>query len=205
MKKNIPVTTLFVDCGGVLLTNGWDHTSRKLAADTFKLDFAQMDERHRICFDTYESGKMSLDEYLDILVFYQKRSFSKSAFQQFMHEQSQPFPDMISLIQEMKKAYHLQIVMVSNEGRELMDYRIKHFHLRNFIDIFIVSGLVKFKKPDLDIFRLALEVSQANVNEVIYIDDREIFINVAKKLDLRGICHTSMQTTRKALQDVLNK
>jgi hypothetical protein len=26
------ITTLFIDIGGVLLTNGWDHLSRKLAA-----------------------------------------------------------------------------------------------------------------------------------------------------------------------------
>ena len=32
MKRALPVTTLFLDIGGVLLTDGWDHHARKRAA-----------------------------------------------------------------------------------------------------------------------------------------------------------------------------
>jgi putative hydrolase of the HAD superfamily len=69
MMTKKAVTTLFVDCGGVLLTNGWDHNSRALAAQTFGLDPVQMDSRHRLSFDAYETGKMTLDQYLDTLFF----------------------------------------------------------------------------------------------------------------------------------------
>jgi hypothetical protein len=55
---------LFVDLGGVLLTNGWDHTARKRAGKKFNLDYAEMEERHDQTFDTYEEGKLTLDEYL---------------------------------------------------------------------------------------------------------------------------------------------
>jgi hypothetical protein len=30
MKRAIPITTLFLDIGGVMLTDGWDHHNRKL-------------------------------------------------------------------------------------------------------------------------------------------------------------------------------
>jgi len=49
-----PITTLFLDIGGVLLTNGWDRKMRRLASETFTLDFEEMDERHHLIFDTYE-------------------------------------------------------------------------------------------------------------------------------------------------------
>ena len=93
MKKSI--TTLFVDIGGVLLTDGWDHHSRKRAAETFKLEWAEMESRHRLNFATYEEGKLALEEYLNRTIFYVERPFTKVAFREFMFAQSQPYPDMI--------------------------------------------------------------------------------------------------------------
>lgn len=45
MDKSIPVNTLFLDIGGVMLTNGWGHESRILAADVFNPDLSDMDDR----------------------------------------------------------------------------------------------------------------------------------------------------------------
>src|SRR5690242_10363394 len=83
------VETLFVDIGGVLLTNGWDRGSRQRAAQVFDLDYAEVDERHHLTFDTYEEGKLTLDEYLDRVIFYEPRKFSHKDFRDFMYAQSQ--------------------------------------------------------------------------------------------------------------------
>ena len=84
MKRAIPVTTLFLDIGGVLLSDGWDHHARKRAATNFKLDLAEMEDRHHLTFDTYEEGKLTLEEYLGRVVFYQKRPFTRAQFRRFM-------------------------------------------------------------------------------------------------------------------------
>jgi len=68
-----------------LLTNGWDDDIQKRTADKFGLDYQEMHERHHLTFDTYEEGKLSLDEYLNRIVFYQERSFTKEAFKAFMY------------------------------------------------------------------------------------------------------------------------
>jgi putative hydrolase of the HAD superfamily len=65
MKRSAPITALFLDIGGVLLTDGWDHHARKRAARNFKLKFAEMEDRHHLTFDTYEEGKLTLEEYLE--------------------------------------------------------------------------------------------------------------------------------------------
>jgi uncharacterized Fe-S radical SAM superfamily protein PflX len=54
MKQKKPITSLFVDVGGVLLTNGWDHHARRRAVAKFKLDWAEMEERHRLVFEIHE-------------------------------------------------------------------------------------------------------------------------------------------------------
>lgn len=195
------ITTLFLDLGGVLLTNGWGRASRRLAAETFKLDFTDVDERHHLSFNTYEDGKLNLDQYLDQVVFHQPRSFSRDDFKKFMYEQSKPLPDMLAFIPVLKERYHLKIVAVSNEGRELSNYRVETFNLRSFIDAFVVSSYVHYRKPDKDIYMLALDIAQASPDQVIYIDDRPLFIEVSGTLGIYGIQHKTLESTQAALAE----
>ena len=194
------ITTLFLDIGGVLLTNGWDHNSRRRAAETFGLDYEEMSERHHLTFDTYEEGKLSLDDYLKRVVFYQERVFSPEEFKKFMYAQSKSYPEMIKLVRGLKRQYGLQVAAVSNEGRELTMYRIQQFELRTFVDFFVSSCFVHYRKPDEDIYRIALDISQAQAEQVVYIDDREIFVEVARELGITGIIHTDYDATQKSLE-----
>jgi putative hydrolase of the HAD superfamily len=197
-----PITTLFLDIGGVLLTNGWDHTMRQQAAEKFGLDYEEMNERHHLTFDTYEAGKLSLDEYLDRVVFYRERHFTHEVFKEFMFAQSQPYPQMIKLTESLKARYRLKVAAVSNEGRELTAFRIKKFELGTFIDFFVSSCFVHYRKPDPDIFRMALDMAQVSPECVVYIEDRPMFVEVACSLGLHAIHHINMKTTRAALADL---
>jgi putative hydrolase of the HAD superfamily len=198
--KQTRVTTLFLDIGNVLLTNGWDRRMRREAAERFGLDYTEMDERHHLTFDTFEVGKLSLEEYLKRVVFYAERPFSQEDFKAFMFAQSQPKPDMIDLISRLKLRHGLKVATVSNEGRELAIYRIREFNLHAFVDFFISSCFVHFRKPDVDIYRVALDCAQVPAEEVVYIDDRAMFVEVAKGLGVHGIWHTSYASTRAALE-----
>ncbi len=117
MKRSTEITTLFLDVGGVLLTNGWGHQSRALAAKVFDLNPADMEDRHHLTFDTYEVGKLTLEEYLDRTVFYQERPFTRDQFREFMFAQSQPYPEMIALVRHLKSRHALRIAVVNNEAR----------------------------------------------------------------------------------------
>lgn len=193
------VKTLFLDIGGVLLTNGWDRHMRRKAAEKFELDYDEMNERHHLTFDTYEEGKLSLDEYLKRLVFYMDRPFTREDFRAFMFEQSQPIPEMIDLIGRLKERYRLKTAAVSNEGRELTIYRIKKFGLNKIIDFFISSCFVHFRKPDADIYRIALDCAQVLPEEALYVDDRAMFVEVAQTLGIRGFHHSDYEETKRAL------
>lgn len=194
-----PIRTLFVDIGGVLLTNGWDNDARKLVAETYGLDYAEMDYRHHLTFDTYETGKLSLDEYLNRIVFYQERPFSREEFKAFMFAQSQPYPEMIELVRDLKARFGLKMAVVSNEGRELTVYRIQKFGLGAFADFFVSSCFVHYRKPDADIYRIALDLAQVEPAQVAYVEDRAMFVEVAQSLGIRSIHHTSYEATRTAL------
>jgi putative hydrolase of the HAD superfamily len=194
------ITTLFLDIGGVLLTNGWDHTMRHRAAEAFGLDYEVMNERHHLTFDTYEEGKLSLHEYLQRVVFFQERPFSLDEFRRYMFDQSQPYREMIDLVCRLKERYGLKTAAVSNEGRELTVYRIQEFDLGSFIEFFVSSCFVHYRKPDEDIYRIALDIAQVPPEQVLYIEDRPMFVEVARGLGIRGIFHEDYESTRAALE-----
>jgi putative hydrolase of the HAD superfamily len=195
------ITTLFLDIGGVLLTNGWDRHARAAAAERFHLEPEEVDDRHHLTFDTYEEGKLDLDTYLDRVIFYRPRDFTRAEFREFMFGRSRPFPEMIDLVGVVKSQYGLRSVAVSNEGRELTVHRIRKFGLTSVIDVFVSSCFVHLRKPDVDMYRLALDVSQSEPENVLYLDDRELFVEVAGGLGIRAVWHRGFQQTRKVLAE----
>src|ERR1019366_5655061 len=199
MKRALSIATLFVDIGGVLLNDGWDHIARRKVAKHFKLEWAEMEERHRLTFETHEEGTLTFEEYLGRVVFYQKRPFTRVQFRRFMCEQSASFPGMIDLIRQLKVRYGLKIVVVSNEARVVNAYRIHKFKLGGFVDSFISSCFVHIRKPDADIFRLALDIAQAPARQVVYIDNTPIFVQIAEDMGIRSILHTDYRSTRAKL------
>ena len=199
MEKKIPVTTLFLDIGGVMLSNGWGHESRKLAAEKFKLNLDELEERHHLTFVTFEEGKLTLKEYLNRVVFYQKRTFTPDQFKEFMYDQSTPNKEMLDFILKLKEQNKLKIAVVNNESNELNEYRIKKFKLNQFVDFYISSCFVHFRKPDADIFRIALDIAQVPAGQVVYIENTQMFVDVARDLGIRSILHTDYKSTRSEL------
>ncbi|MGN6293864.1 MAG: HAD family hydrolase [Chitinophagaceae bacterium] len=195
-----PITTLFLDIGGVLLTNGWGRSSRKLAAEHFKLDLVEMNERHHLTFDTYEIGKISLDEYLERIVFYEKRDFTVDDFKTFMYGQTQPYTDSIEFFKGLKQRHGLKVVAVNNEGRELNDYRINQFRLYELFDAYASSCYVKFRKPDIDIFRIACDIGRVAPQQAVMVDDRQMFTHVASTIGINCLHFDSLDGIKEKMK-----
>jgi putative hydrolase of the HAD superfamily len=198
--KNIGITTLFLDIGGVLLTNGWGKEQRSNVIKHFGLDHNEVDERHHLTFDTYEEGKLTLKEYLDRVIFYEPRKFTIEEFTQSMMDQSAAYPHSIEYFTGLKKRFNLKVIALSNEGRELNAYRIKKFKLNRLFDAFVSSSYVHMRKPDADIFQMAIDISHSQPKASIYIDDRPMFVQVATSLDMNGIHYKDLKTVKKKLK-----
>ena len=191
-----PITTcLFLDIGGVLLTDGWDHHARQRAVTHFQLDWIEMEERHRLLFATYEEGNLTLEDYLARVIFYKERAFTRTQFRDFMFAQSKPYSEMIDMITRLKVRHGLKIAVVSNEARELNAHRIETFNLGALVDFFISSCFVHIRKPDADIFRLALDIAQVPAAQVVYIENTPMFVEIAEGLGIRSILHVDYRST----------
>jgi putative hydrolase of the HAD superfamily len=116
-----------------------------------------------------------------------------------MFAQSKPFPEMIALVAQLKLRLGMKIAIVSNEGRELNAYRIRKFKLDRFVDCFISSCYVHIRKPDVDIFRLALDIAQVEASQAVFIDNTPMFVQIAQGLGIPSILHTDCKSTRAGL------
>jgi putative hydrolase of the HAD superfamily len=202
MATSSHISVLFLDIGGVLLTNGWDHDMRQRAAHQFGLDYEEMNERHSMTFDTYERGLLSLDNYLKRVIFYRQRDFSPEEFKEFMFSRSQTLGDNIGFFRELAKVNKLRVAAISNEGRELTVHRIRRFHLTELIEFFISSCFVHYRKPDEGIYRLALDIAQVAPQEAVYVDDRTMFVEIAESLGIRSFYYQNLDETRRQLERI---
>lgn len=193
------IRTLFLDLGGVLLTNGWDRQARAAATEAFGLNRDEFEDRHQLLFDAWETGKMPMKTYLDRVVFHVDRPFTHEEFTRFMFDQSQPHEEVIAHVRGLKQRHGLRLSAITNDPRELVEYRIRTFGLRDYIDSFVASAFVHYRKPDPDIFRMALDVSQAEMEESVYLEDRELMVQAAREFGLKTIRHTGLKSTREAL------
>ncbi len=195
---------LFSDIGGVLLTNGWGHESREAAAKKFGIEYSEMDVLHDFIFNVYEMGKISLDIYLDTVVFNHPRDFSREEFKEFMFEQSVELPKTLSWLIDWKKRNPMvKIISINNEPKELNEYRIEKFKLHKFFDAFVSSCEVGMRKPDPGIFRLAIGIAQAKPAECLYFDDRPMLVEAAKKEGIHAHYHKNFEDTKLIIEEAI--
>jgi putative hydrolase of the HAD superfamily len=194
------ITTLFWDIGGVILTNGWDRQSRREAADAFHLDWEEFQDRHDLSFPAFDSGQISLNEYLDRTLFYRPRSFAREEFTAFMFAQSKEYPEPREVLAAAARSGKYFIGAINNEPLELNQYRIEAFGLRRDFQVFFSSCYVRSRKPEETIFRVALEVTQRPPEQCLFIDDRPLNLESPRRLGMNVIHYQDPQQLRTELR-----
>lgn len=193
------ITTLFWDIGGVILTNGWDRESRKDAAEAFRFDWEEFEDRHDLSFPAFDSGQITLNEYLDRTLFYRARPFTREEFTAFMFAQSKEYPETRAILDKAASSGKYFIGAINNEPLELNQYRIEAFHLRRNFLVFFSSCYVRSRKPEETIFRVALEVTQRPPEQCVFIDDRQLNLENPRRLGMNTIHHQTAEQLRSEL------
>ncbi len=200
--KESKIKVVFLDIGGILLTNGWGHESREKAAKVFGFDYKEMNILHNFIYNVFEIGSISLDEYLDTILFHSPRNFTREEFKQFMYAQSEELPEMLSWLKSWKIETNLSVFALSNESKELNNYRKTKFELHKVFDGFFSSCYLGYRKPDPRIFKTALQIAGVAPYECIYFDDRPMLIDAAKKLGINAVLHEEFETTKRIIENL---
>jgi len=190
------ITTLFWDNGGVLLSNGWDLSSRQKAVEQFHLDAGDFESRHELMLHAFECGQATLDEYLRRTVFYRERPFTMESFKEFMFSESQPFPESLAFLAELARPRRYLLAALNNESLEINEYRIRKFHLRDYFQVFFSSCYLGVRKPDAGIYLSALRITQSDPAACIMIDDRGLNLECARELGMGAILFQNVAQLR---------
>lgn len=194
------ITSLFWDVGGVILTNGWDHQSRMEAAQAFGLDWEEFRERHDLSFPAFDSGQITLNQYLDRTLFYRPRPFTREEFTAFMFAQSREYPETRAVLSSVARTGKYFVASINNEPRELNNYRIEAFGLRKDFQAFFSSCYLNARKPEETIYRIALEVTQRPPETAVFIDDRTLNLENPRRLGMHVVHHQTAEQLRNDLR-----
>jgi putative hydrolase of the HAD superfamily len=196
------ITALFWDLGGVVLTNGWDRPARRQAVEKFHLDWEDFEDRHELLLNGFETGAITLSDYLQRTVFYRERSFTRDEFKKFMFERSQPLPESLKVLGAIAKTQKYLIAALNNESFEINEYRIDTFDLRNYFEAFFSSCYLGVRKPDDGIYRRALSITHRKPSECIFIDDRGLNLECAKELGMATVQFRNAKQLKESLAEL---
>jgi putative hydrolase of the HAD superfamily len=181
------VSLLLWDVGGVLLSDGWDHETRRLAAVRFGIDPGELERRHEPLAAALETGRLTWEAYLEAVVFYEPRPFSPEVFRRYVWDRSTPHPAAIGSARALRGSGRYVMATLNNESRELNEFRIEKFGLRELFHAFLSSCYTGRLKPDPDAYRLALELTRRAPGECLFLDDRAENVEAAAALGLRTL------------------
>ena len=148
----------------------------------------------------FERGQLTLDDYLDRTVFYTQRTFTRDEFRHYMLSLTKPFPEVLQFAQALSDSGKYFMATINNESRELNNYRIETFALRKIFRVFFSSCYVGLRKPESDIYRLALEVTQMPPDRCCFIDDRAGNLEAPAKMGIHTIQMQTVEQLRGDLQ-----
>ena len=197
----IDVPTLFFDIGGVLLTNGWDTGCRRRAAETFDLDFHDFQTRHEMLKTSFETGRLSLNAYLQKAIFHRPRAFTPDDFKQFMFAQGKVLGDTLDWVRALAKSGKCRLYTLNNESRELHEHRVETFGLDSIFRGFLASCYLGQVKPDEAIYLNALGIASCSQERAIFIDDRPLNVEPAQALGLKALHFQGLDSLREFLRD----
>ncbi len=199
------IEVVLFDVGGVLLTNGWDHRERAAVYDHFGLtaaEKAEIEARHPAPYDAWERDAISPDAYLDEVVFFVPRRFTREEFYARMREVSQPIADSARrTLEELAASKRYGVGVLNNESRLLHAYRMEAFGLGDLLQFQFSSCYLGLRKPEAAIYRRALDILGREGRRVLFIDDRAENVAAAQAAGMEAVQFTGESALRAVLAD----
>lgn len=104
-----------------------------------------------------------------------------------------PEPRMVELVERMR-AHGIRLALVSNSwGNHYSDDLLALF------DVVVISSDVGLRKPQPEIYELALDRLGLPADQVVLVDDGEPNVAAAERLGITSILHTHPETTAAAI------
>lgn len=197
------IKAFLFDYDGVI-TKGVDVKlpSRRLASN-LGISVEKADGLIRDVWNKYSVGGISVDEiWRDIETKLGRKVPADKRNIWHTWEELRPLPFMLELVQELRKK-GCPVGLLSNVFKETADSIRAHGGYDSF-DFTILSCEAKVRKPDPEIYALAMEkLPGIKPEEVLFLDDREHCIRGAQSFGLQTIHVTDHQQAIERVRDLI--
>jgi putative hydrolase of the HAD superfamily len=126
-------------------------------------------------------------------------SYLQALLDRHMRPRKKLYPGVLGLLEKLKNNYQLGMISNAFPSRRVNEFDrlgiTKYFKS----DLIIISAEVGYWKPDLEIFELAIKRAGADPENILYIDDKEKFLNAARKSGIINLVRIS-ETDESACQ-----
>ncbi len=184
------IKTIFWDLGGVILTNGWDLHQRTHVLASLGVDLPAYEAVHDRVNYYWERGLINAHDFFEQTVLKTNPQLGltfEHLWKLVCAESRLLHPECFDILQALKATGNYRLATLNNESKELNEYRLDTFALRDRFDYFICSGYVHEMKPLPDIYRVATDISGHRPQETLLIDDKQENCDAAISLGMQAI------------------
>lgn len=188
------IKAIIFDCFGVLVGQGFEHTYRIAGGDP-KLDRSFIEST----LGQANLGLISDDEFRNAMA--DKLGIPIKQWQEAVKSAELPDRELLTYIKGLRPKY--KTAVLSNANRGVLERKIGAEQLKECFDQVIVSAEIGMVKPDPRIYSLSAERLNVALQECIFIDDRQPFLDVAARLGMKVILYKDFEDLKKSMKKLL--
>jgi len=189
------IKAIIFDCFGVLVGRGFEETYRTAGGDPIK--------DQEFITDMLGQTNLGLISQADFnTAMATKLGITDQDWQDVLHKVEQPNMELLAYIKELRQQYKLAVL--SNANRGLIDY-LESMSGEHYFDDIIVSAEVGLTKPDPEIYSYTAERLGVELDECVFIDDREALLEPAKALGMWTILYQDFAQLHRDLAALLTQ
>jgi HAD superfamily hydrolase (TIGR01509 family) len=186
------IQAIIFDCFGVLISEGWQEFKETHFSDSSKLD-----EANRLNY-LADQGKMNHEQLLPLIADLAGVSTEQARLE---IDNYQINKQLLRYIEEKLKPKY-KIAMLSNVSD---DWLSKLFtpHQLSLFDEFALSYKVGYTKPSKEAYEYIANKLGLEIEQCVFVDDREHFVVPAVNLGMQGIVYNSFKQMKLELEAIL--
>ncbi len=195
------VTTILLDVGGVLIHLNVEPLLVELSRATGLSPAELLEDRNNTAYHAFERGEITFDEYYD-QAFRRPDGGHVISFERFRElwqgVLGKPTP-LVGLLTALRRQAKVFLLTNTNEVHFPRLYSDYDFMER--VDGAIASHLVGCRKPEREIYELALQRASARPEETLFIDDAPLNIAAAGEMGIAAHRFTGMKELHAFLRE----
>ena len=196
------IRAVFFDLGGVILRTEYQAPRQQLA-ERLGLEYDDLD---RIVFNSETglqaaTGAITSRKHWEALMKRLKRPMEElESIRNEFFAGDIIDRDIVNYLRSLRNTH--KTGLISNNWSDLRDYLVREKIIDAF-DHIIISAEVGVAKPELGIFRIALEQAGVKPEEAVLVDDFYVNIEGCEKIGMKGIHFKDAQSAMQQLKELL--